>query len=225
MTAEAVQLGKRLGSPISELLARVFKGLVHHLRGESELVREESQVLVSEGDRLNLQLPLGFGHILAGAVRAIEQADPAGVAEIEEGMTELTSTGGAAGAPIAFVLLAESHLATGAAGTAREMAQAGLDVAETLDQHFVDAELLRIDALAARVMGTSTDETAALLDGAVDAAQVRGQTCLALRAACDLAALRPQATPLVRELLSGIEGGRGTRDQTRAESILTTQDS
>ena len=44
-TGRAVQLGHTLASPISELLARIFKGLVHHLRGESELARSEAEVL------------------------------------------------------------------------------------------------------------------------------------------------------------------------------------
>ena len=119
LTGRAVQLGHTLASPISELLARIFKGLVHHLRGESELARSEAEVLSAEGARLSLQLPLGFGHILGGALRAIETADPQGVADIEAGMNELAASGGQAGAPIAFVLLAEAHLATGATETAR----------------------------------------------------------------------------------------------------------
>ena len=121
LTEAAVQLGSTLGSPISELLARIFKGLVHHLRGESELARGEAEVLSAEGARLSLQLPLGFGHMLGGALRAIVTADPSGVADIEAGMNELAANGGqAGGAPIAFVLLAEAHLATGAVETARK---------------------------------------------------------------------------------------------------------
>ena len=42
LTGRAVQLGHTLASPISELLARIFKGLVHHLRGESELARSQA---------------------------------------------------------------------------------------------------------------------------------------------------------------------------------------
>ena len=184
LTEAAVQLGRTLASPISELLARIFKGLVHHLRGESELARGEAEVLSAEGARLSLQLPLGFGHILGGALRAIEAADPSGVAEIEAGMNELAASGGqAGGAPIAFVLLAEAHLATGAAESAREAARAGLAMADALDQHFVDAELLRLEALAARESGMSVADTVALLGIAVDAAEARGQTSLALRAA------------------------------------------
>ena len=224
LAGAAVQLGRTLGSPISELLARLFKGIVHHLRGETEHVRAEAQVLATEGARLNLPLPLGFGHILGGAVQAIERADRSGVAEIEAGINELTASGGAAGAPIAFVLFAEAHLATGDAKAAREIAQAGVAIAESLDQHFVDAELLRIDALAALELGTSVYETGALLRSAIDAAAILGQTSLALRAACDLAALQPEATTEVRTLLGSIEGGDGTRDTTRARAILAAQD-
>src|SRR6185437_3852518 len=81
LTEEAVQLGRMLGSPISELLARVFKGLLHHLRGEHEQTRAEAEVLTKEGARLSLWLPLGFGHMLSGAQRAIEDSDPSGVTE------------------------------------------------------------------------------------------------------------------------------------------------
>ena len=225
LTEAAVQLGRTLASPISELLARVFKGLLHHLRGESELARGEAEVLSAEGARLSLRLPLGFGHILGGALRAIEAADPSGVADIEAGMNELAASGGQAGAPIAFVLLADAHLAIGAAETAQEVARAGLAIADALDQHFIDAELLRLEALAAREAGTSVADTIALLGAAVDAAEARGLTSLALRAACDLAALAPEATETVSALLKKIEGGHGTRDHSRAQAALAAQDS
>jgi class 3 adenylate cyclase len=225
LTEAAVQLGRTLTSPISELLGRVFKGLVHLLRGDSDLARAEAEVLSAEGGRLNLVLPLGFGHILRGAVRAIETADSSGVAEIEAGISELNAAGGQGGAPIAFVLLADAQLATGSARGAREAARAGLDIAEALDQHFVDTELLRLEALAARENGTSATETVALLTTAVDAANAREQTSLALRAACDLAHLAPGTTESVSRLLSQIEGGDGTRDQRRARAVLAAHHS
>ncbi len=221
----AVQLGHTLASPISELLARLFKGLVHHLRGEREQARREAEILSSEGARLSLQLPLGFGHILGGALRAIEIADSSGLAEIEAGMNVLSAGGGqAGGAPIAFVLLAEAHLATGDAGSAREAARAGLAMADALDQHFLDAELLRLEALAARESGMSVADTVALLGRAVDTAEARGLTSLALRAACDLATFAPKALESVGALLKQIEGGHGTRDHSRALLALTAQD-
>ena len=177
-------------------------------------------MLSAEGGRLSLQLPLGFGNILGGAVRAIESADPSGVAEIETGINELTAIGGTAGAPVAFALFAEAHMATGAPDAAREVARAGLAIADSLDQHFVDAELQRLEALAARETGMSIADTVALLRAAVDAAKAQGQTSLALRAACDLAALAPEATESVSALLAQIEGGHETRDHTRARTLL-----
>jgi hypothetical protein len=222
LTGAAVQLGRTLGSPISELLGRVFKGLVHLLRGEYELARADAEVLVTEGSRLNLLLPLGFGHMLRGAVRAMETSDASGATEIEAGIDELIAVGGQGGAPIAFVLFADAHLATGSPEAAREAARAGLAIAETLDQHFLDAELLRLEALAARETGASAADTVALLASAVDAARAREQTSLALRAACDLADLAPEAWESVSTLLGQIEGGDGTRDQNRARVVLAT---
>jgi class 3 adenylate cyclase len=220
LTGAAVQLGRTLSSPISELLARVFKGLVHYLRGESELTRSEAEVLSVEGSRLSLQLGVGFGHILGGAVRAIEQADASGVADIESGMNELVESGGQAGAPIVFVLLAHANLSMGSPGAAREAAQAGQAIADALDQHFVDTELIRLEVVAARELGMSVHDAVAVLRTAVDAAMTQGQTSLALRAACDLATLTPEATQTVSTLLEKIEGGYGTRDRRRAQAVL-----
>ena len=75
LTEEAVQLGRMLGSPISELFARVFKGLLHHLAGRASW-RVTRPWSCPEGARLSLWLPLGFGHMLDGVQRAIETPIP-----------------------------------------------------------------------------------------------------------------------------------------------------
>ena len=98
-------------------------------------------------------------------------------------------------------------------------------MADALDQHYVDAELLRLQALAAREAGVSVADTVALLGAAVDVAEARGLTGLALRAACDLADLAPEATESVSALLKKIEGGHGTRDHSRAQVTISMQDS
>ena len=224
LTGAAVELGRTLGSPISELLARIFKGLVHHLRGETELARREAEVLSAEGARLGLPLPLGFGHILGGTQRAIETADPSGLADIGVGIAELAESGGQSGAPIALVLLAQAHLATGDPEAARNVALAGLALADALDQHFVDTELLRLEALAAHEARVPGADTIGLLRSAIEAAEARGQTSLALRAACDLATVAPDAVDAVGGLLAQIEGGHGTRDHRLARLVLAAKD-
>ena len=68
----------------------------------------------------------------------------------------------------------------------------------------------------------SVADTVALLGVAVDAAEARGLTSLALRAACDLATFAPETTESVRALLEKIEGGHATRDYPwRALVVLT----
>lgn len=225
LAEEAVQLGQVLGSPISELLARVFKGLLHHLRGENDQALSEAAVLAEEGTRLNLWLPLGFGHVLGGAQRAIATSDSTGVADIEAGITEVGKGGGQSGAPIAMVLLAEAYLATGEPTTAWDVAQAGLSLARELDQPFFDAELLRIGARAAREMDVPAGDTVALLRSAVDEAIARGHTSVALRAACDLVDQDPDAMDTLGSLLTQIEGGHATGDCIRARRALAAQDS
>ena len=224
LTEEAVQLGRRLGSPISELLGRVFKGLLHHMRGENELACAEAAVLSEEGARLSLWLPLGFGHILGGVERAIATADPSGMADIEAGIAEVGKGGGQSGAPIAMVLLAEAHVATGDPMAALEVAQAGLAIADALDQPFFNAELLRLEAIAAHEAGMPAGDTIALLRSAVDGGVARGQTSLALRAASDLADLDPKAADLLGALLGQIEGGHSTSDCIRARRVLAAHD-
>jgi class 3 adenylate cyclase len=223
LTDAAVQLGQSLGSPISELLARVFKGLLHYLRGEIEGARGEAEVLCAEGARLSLWLPLGFGHILGGVQRAILAADRTAIADMESGISELGQGGGQGGAPIAFVLLAQAHLATGDPEAARDVAQAGRAMADALDQPFLDAELIRLEAIASLEARTQAGDPIGLLRTAVGTAASRGQTSLALRAACDLAALVPESTETVGALLLQIEGGDGLYDIQRARAVLAAK--
>jgi class 3 adenylate cyclase len=224
LAEEAVQLGRRLGSPISELLARVFKGLLHHLRGENESTRIEASVLSEEGARLSLWLPLGFGHMLDGVQRAIATADLSGVADIEAGIAEVGRGGGQSGAPIAMVLLAEAHLATSNPMAAREVAQAGLAMADALDQPFFNAELLRLEAIAAREAGMPVRGVVALLRSAIDEGRSRGQISLALRAACDLADLDPNTAYIVSALLAQMGDGHATNDCVRARRVLAARE-
>jgi class 3 adenylate cyclase len=223
--SSAVQLGHELGSPISELVARVFKGLIHHLRQEHASARDEAVVLTTEGSRLLLPFPLGFGHILLGAEQAAMAGDPAGVVGIVEGMNELAGAGGQGGAPIAFVLLAEAQLATGDPAAAARTARDGRAMADGLDQPFLDAELLRLEAVCRRALDGPTDEVRELLRTAVDRASSQGAPSLALRAACDLAEMAPEAAPgVLGALLEHIEGGRDTADVRRARELVDAHD-
>jgi class 3 adenylate cyclase len=225
LTGEAARLGASLGSPISEHLGRVFNGFVHHLRGEHETAMSEAHVLVDEGARLRLPFTSGFGHILLGAERSILNGDPEGVAEVLTGMDELAMSGGQNGAPLAFVLLAEAQLAVGESESAHASASGGLELAEALDQHFFDCELLRLKAGA--VANTQSEqETIRLLRTAVDGAHAMGQWGLALRAACDLSELDPDFAPeLLRSPFERIVGGATTSDYRRAEDILNRSNS
>ena len=82
-------------------------------------------------------------------------------------MEELAMSGGQNGAPLAFVLLAEAQLAVGDAEAALATATGGLELAEALDQHFFDCELLRLQA--GSVTGAwSAEEIGSLLKSAVD---------------------------------------------------------
>ena len=210
LAGEAVQLGRMLGSPISELLARVFKGLLHHLRGENELTRIEASVLSEEGARLSLWLPLGFGHMLGGVQRAIATADLSGVADIEAGIAEVGRGGGQSGAPIAMVLLAEAHLATSDPVAAREVAQAGLAMADALDQPFFNAELLRLEAIAAREAGMPVRDVVALLAVGDRGGHVTGTD--RPRAACGLRPRRSRPEHRKHVGAARADGGR-SRDK------------
>ena len=181
-------------------------------------------MLSEEGARLSLWLPLGFGHMLGGVQRAITTADPSSVADIEAGIAEVGRGGGQSGAPIAMVLLAEAHLATGDPVAAREVAKAGLALADALDQPFFNAELLRLEAIAAREAAMPARDTVALLRSAIDESISRGQISLALRAACDLAVLDPNTTDVLGALLAQIEDGHTTSDCVRARRVLAARE-
>ena len=125
-------------------------------------------------------------------------------------MNVLAVSGGQAGAPIAFVLLAEAHLATGSPESA-EVARAGLAMADAIDQHFVDAELLRLEALASCEAGMSVAETVDLLG-----ARLRRRSSGTGRpgTACGLRPRIPRTAGDRKSRCSAqaVEGGNGTRD-------------
>jgi hypothetical protein len=107
---------------------------------------------------------------------------------------------------------------------ALEVAQAGLAMADALDQPFFNAELLRLEAIAARKAGMPAGDTVALLRSAIDGGISRGQISLALRAACDLADLDPKAAEVVGPLLAQIEGGHATNDCVRARRVVAARE-
>ena len=221
LTGEAARFGGSLGSTISEHLGRVFNGFIHHLRGEHDSAMSEARVLVDEGERLRLPFGSGFGHILLGTERSIVDGEPDGVAEVLTGMDDLAMSGGQNGAPLAFVLLAEAQLAVGDSEAAHASAAAGLELAEALDQHFFDCELLRLKAGAVAAT-RSEEDTTEILQAAVDRAWASGQFGLALRAACDLCEAEPDLAPgLLDSILDRIVGGESTSDHRRAVGILT----
>ena len=223
LTVAAVELGGSLGSSISELLARMFKGVVHHLRGEHELALNEAHVLVDLGTRLRLPFPKGFGHLLLGTERSILDRDPAGVAEALTGVDELAVSGGQSGAPLAFVLLSQAYLAVGDPEPAVRTAVDGLELADALDQHFFDVELLRLKARALADIGSvSEQELSGALRTALDWAMDRDQLGLALRVSCDLSELIPElAVGVIGPLLDRVVGGDSTSDCRRARDILS----
>ena len=162
--------------------------------------------------------------MLDGVQRAIATADLSGVADIEAGIAEVGRGGGQSGAPIAMVLLAEAHLATSNPMAAREVAQAGLAMADALDQPFFNAELLRLEAIAAREAHVPVRDVVALLRSAIDEGTSRGQISLALRAACDLADLDPNTADVVSALLAQMGDGHATSDCVRARGVLAARE-
>jgi class 3 adenylate cyclase len=221
LTEEAARFGGSLGSAISEHLGRVFNAFLHHLRGEHESAMGEARILVDEGTRLRLPFTSGFGHILLGAARSIVNGEPAGVAEVLTGMDELAMSGGQNGAPLAFVLLAQAQLAVGERESAHASASGGLELAEALDQHFFDCELLRLK-VGAVAHAQPRQDSARMLHTAVDGACAAGQFGLALRAACDLSELDAGLAPgLLGSLFDRIVGGATTMDYRRATEILS----
>lgn len=221
LTEEGVRFGSSLGSAISEHLGRLFNGFLHHLRGERESAMGEARLLVDEGTRSRLPFSSGFGHILLGAQRAIVKGEPGGVDEVLTGMDELAMSGGQNGVSVVFVLLAEAQLAVGETESAYATASGGLELAEALEQHFFDCELLRLQAKAVARTQPRQDTTR-LLRTAIDRACAADQFGLALRAACDLSDLAPDGGhELIGPLLERIVGGTTTSDHRRASDILS----
>jgi hypothetical protein len=87
--------------------------------------------------------------------------DVGALPEIMDGMALVAETGGQAGAPALFALLAEAQRAAGELADAQGTVATGLAVAAQTGQPFFDADLHRLDGDLLLATGGTADEAAA----------------------------------------------------------------
>jgi predicted ATPase len=168
---------------------------------------------------------LGLGRALHAAARVMA-GDVGALPEIMDGMALAAETGGQAGAPPLFALLAEAQRAAGQLAESQDTVATGLAVAAQTGQPFFDADLHCFDGDLLLATGGTADEAAARYHRALAIAREQGARSLELRAATSLARLwrdqgkRTEARALLAPVYATFTEGFTTRDLQDAKTLL-----
>jgi predicted ATPase len=224
----ALALAGQSGREHSLANARIHAARLHQLRREPEdaLVHAEAAVVLA-GER-GFAYQAAAARILHGWAVASVGSGAEGIELMREGLDAHHSTGAEMDRPYFLALLAEIR---GAAGEPKDGLSTIADAIESLGEgraFFYEAELYRLrGALTMTLQGVSAaDETAPLLERAVDTARRQGARSLELRAALTLAELRrAQGDPndalrVLREPCQWFGETAASRDVSDARTLL-----
>jgi hypothetical protein len=146
------------------------------------------------------------------------------VAEIQDGLAALATTGTDVGASAGLFILADAHHANGRDDDALAAVDAGLVFVESRGQGTWEAELHRVRGEIVLALGGdgARDDAERAFRRALDVARGQRATCFALRAATRLVRLRgdADARALLADALARTTEGRDTRDVADATALL-----
>jgi tetratricopeptide (TPR) repeat protein len=222
---ESVSLSRRLNDPYSLASALFHETGVHWLRGDVAAQRERAMEVVALSKAHGFPFWLGLGRAYQAAARVMAD-DVGALPEIMDGMALAAETGGQAGAPALFALLAEAQQATGQLAEAQGTVATGLAIAAQTGQPFFDAYLHRLDGDLLLATGGLADEAAARYHRALAIAREQGARSFELRAATSLARLwrdqgkRAEAFDLLAPVYAWFTEGFDTRDLIDAKALL-----
>ncbi len=215
-----VRLAEQIESALSLAAARSFLAMNHYFRREYDLayqIADENHAFCEK-----LQFPFWSGlSLLVRASRCIE-GSPQALNDATVALEKLAATASRAGATLGFVILAEAQRAAGNIDAALGIVGMGQQIGQFLRQHFLDAELLRLQGtLLAAKNDREGSETA--LRAAVAEATTRGTHTLRLRATLTLHDLLANAETraLVADARRPFAEGLDTPDLRAASKILS----
>jgi class 3 adenylate cyclase/tetratricopeptide (TPR) repeat protein len=216
---EGVRLVEQLDSALSLAAGRSFLAMNHWFRREFEVAQQIAEENYAFCERLQFPFWSGFSLLLRasrcvpGSTQALDDANAA--------LEKLAQTASRTGVAIGFIILAEAQRAAGNLDAALGIAGMGLQLCQALRQHFLDAELLRLQGeLLAEKGDRGGAETA--LRAALTEATAKGAQSLRLRSAVSLHRQlnTPESLSLLADARRHIEGGIDTPDMRAALELL-----
>jgi len=226
--AEAVALAHRVGHKNTLGFALMYSAMAGAYGRNTELAAEHSAALLELARELKFDLWSAGATVVKGWVIAHHGQKSAGVAAIQRGLAEWTSTGAEWMRPYFLSLLAEAYAISGDVRRGLGALDEALAAVERTGECWPDAELhrLRGQFLAALPDGGGLDEASAAFQRAIQIARGQSAKPWELRAATSLARLwRDQgrvdeACDLLAPVYGWFTEGFDTPDLKEAKALL-----
>lgn len=223
LAERGVSLAQTLESALSLAAARSLLILTLHFRGDAERAHAEANENIAFCENLNFPFWLGFCRMIRGG-----QPIDAGEKRLEDviaGLACLAETGSRSAVGVGFSIMATAQHAAGASEPALATLDSGLQMCAALEQHFWDAELIRLKGEILRD-ADRLDEAEPILRTALKEAEDRGARSLCLRSSLSLTRLLrstgrdAEAVAIVAECYDGLDERGSTPDVKVAEVLL-----
>ncbi|MFQ5595764.1 MAG: hypothetical protein ACE5HA_16585, partial [Anaerolineae bacterium] len=222
---EALKLAEELSHPFSIVFALNFAAVLHHLRQETQMAREQSEAVVALSTEQGFPFWIAGATVLQGWALALEGEIEQGIAQMRQGLAAWQATGAEIGVPHYLALLAEAY---GQAGQAEEgltvLAEALASVDNTGQQCW-EAELYRLKGELLQQNGADADAEACFRQ-AIEVARRQEAKSWELRATVSLCRLlqqqgrREEARETLAEIYSWFTEGFDTPDLKEAKALL-----
>jgi predicted ATPase len=227
---EAAALAREPGQPSSTLaLVLHFAAILRQYRREAPAVQESAEATIAIATEHGFSFWLACGLVMRGCALAEQGAWANGIAQIRQGLSALTATGGEKPRAFFLALLAEALGRTGQIEEGLGVLSEALALMHGRGESFHEAELHRLQGellLRQEKADVACREAEACFRKALDIARQQQAKSLELRAAMSLTRLhleqgrQAEARPILAECYDRLTEGFDTSDLKQAKTLL-----
>ncbi len=208
-SGEQLRLAQAMPDPHTLAFANAMAAMLHQFRRELPLTQKYAEVAVTLSTDNGFALYGAIGAMLLGWQRGIQGEEQAGIAQIQQGLSDYRGTEAGYLCPYFLCLLAEVYERAGQPATGLDLLTEALELVDKTDERFYEAELQRLKGQL--LFAQSVEHLAqaeACCDQALGLARRQQAKSWELRAAISLSQLWLQQGRRdgVRDLLAPIYG-------------------
>jgi serine/threonine protein kinase/predicted ATPase len=226
---DALALAHRVAHPLTLTFALGEIAMIHCYRGEYAMGKEHADQAIRMSVEHKLALWLAWGNLMAGWARSGLGDYDSGVSQLKEGLAGWQRSGARAGMTFFPMVTAECCRRAGWLDQAAALVVESAEIVSQNDEHYYEAELLRVQGDLAAAAGDLATAEARFRAGMALAARQKAKP-FELRNAMGLAGLlaaRKQAAE-ARRMVAKIYGwfteGQDTEDLIAAKTLLDGAD-